>query len=421
MPRPAVDLDTRLAAVLPQSRFVRRSTLGNRPRRSFPRPFQLWDRPLPEVLLLVVAVRHFIPAPPRLCVLTAFPSESDTMSSGPQHVPGRSRADTASCAGAGRGRRDPFQAFYPLAAKLTTTGWPEDAIFRRSGPGADVHGRGLFPLPAPAENRVLLVLGPAAGKLFSVLVLDGMPALHFPDFAQCFPRWSHSESARGPFDAEGPFDPDVDRADNITGAALRAFTRYYGDPAITKDAIFDYVYGVLHAPAYGERFADDLSMTSPRVPMAPDFGAFAQAGTVLAALHLGYETSDEYPLVTVAARSGWLEPRHFRLGQRAMRFADQDRTVLLVNEHVRLEGIPPEAHDYVVNGRTPLEWFIDRCRVTKDRESGIVNDPNGWFSSPEDIVAAIRRIVHVSVEAVRIVAGLPDPFSEMSADPRADT
>ena len=95
-----------------------------------------------------------------------------------------------------------------------------------------------------------------------------------------------------------------------------------------------------------------------------------------------------------------------------MRFAEGDKTVLIVNEHVRLAGIPPQAHAYVLNGRTPLEWFIDRYRVTRDRYSGIVNDPNSWFSTPEDLISAIRRVVHVSVETVRIVAGLPDPFAE---------
>ena len=89
-----------------------------------------------------------------------------------------------------------------------------------------------------------------------------------------------------------------------------------------------------------------------------------------------------------------------------------DRTVLIVNDHIRLAGIPDEAHGYMVNGRTPLEWFIDRYHVTRDRESGIVNDPNGWFSKPEDLIAAIRRIVHVSVETVRIVASLPGPFAD---------
>ena len=99
-----------------------------------------------------------------------------------------------------------------------------------------------------------------------------------------------------------------------------------------------------------------------------------------------------------------------------MRFADDGKTVLIVNEHVRLAGIPREAHDYVVNGRTPLEWFIDRYRVTQDQGSGIVNDPNGWFSQPEDLIAAIRRIVHVSVErTVTKITLLSVGFSDILA------
>ena len=173
---------------------------------------------------------------------------------------------------------------------------------------------------------------------------------------------------------------------------------------------------MLHAPAYRDRFANDLTKALPRIPLAPDFDAFAEAGRDLAALHLGYEACAEYPLEIVAAQLGGLQSRHFRLGERAMRFTDESRTVLIVNDHVRLAGIPREAHGYVVNGRTPMEWFMDRYRVTRDRESGIVNDPNGWFSKPEDLVAAIRRIVHVSVETVRIVAGLPEPFSGRFSD-----
>jgi len=250
----------------------------------------------------------------------------------------------------------------------------------------------------------------------------------FPSQTEC-PTSTYSNSASvsrdgptpnthgGVFEETGLFATGVERVDNITDTALRAFQEHYVDEAITKDAIFNYVYGVLHAPAYRERFANDLAKALPRIPMAADVRAFAEAGRDLAALHLGYETCAEYPLEIVAAQLGGLQSRHFRLGERAMRFADGDRAVLIVNDHVRLAGFPAAAHGYVVNGRTPIAWFIDRYRVTRDRESGIVNDPNGWFSKPEDLVAAIRRIVHVSVETVRIVGGLPQPFAEPSSDP----
>ena len=206
------------------------------------------------------------------------------------------------------------------------------------------------------------------------------------------------------------FATDLERVVNITDAALLAFRRHYEDSAITKDEIFDYVYGLLHSPLYRERFANDLSKGLPIVPMAPAFEAFAEAGWKLAELHLGYETCEEYPLKVESDSPSRPTPEHYRIGSRAMRFADKGKTVLVVNDHVRVSGIPSEAHQYVVNGRTPLEWFIDRYRIKKDRESGIVNDPNDWFEDPTDLVAAIRRIVYVSVETVRIVASLPDPL-----------
>ena len=68
-----------------------------------------------------------------------------------------------------------------------------------------------------------------------------------------------------------------------------------------------------------------------------------------------------------------------------------------------------------MNGRTPLGWLLDRYRITQDRESGIVNDPNDWFTDPRDLLAAIRRIVHLSVETVRIVDAPPNPLPAETA------
>ena len=300
----------------------------------------------------------------------------------------------------------------PTDAKIAPSACRAGARPRAPEPGVGVAGPVLPAVPVRAENRVICLPGivqSSRTRPFSVLIADRMPDLHFMDFGQCFPRWAYPKYPRG---EASLFATELKRVDNITDTALLAFREHYADDEITKDAIFDYVYGVLHAPAYRERFANDLSKVLPRVPMAPDFGAFAEAGRDLAALHLGYETCDEYPLEIVAVQLGGLESRHFRLGERAMRFADDDRTVLIVNDHVRVAGIPPEAHGYVVNGRTPLDWLIDRYRVKRDRDSGIVNDPNGWFAKPDDLIAAIRRIVHVSVETVRIVASLPGPFAD---------
>ncbi len=264
----------------------------------------------------------------------------------------------------------------------------------------------IFPA-SDSENRAICVPGIGSTKPFSALVADTMPDRQLMFNGQCFPRYRYRERAEVQRELPG-IESGRERLDNISDTALRAFRVRYNDNTITKDAIFDYVYGVLHASAYRERFANDLAKELPRIPLAPDFHAFAKAGRELAELHLGYETCEEYPLEIVFAREGEPRPAHFRIGDRAMRFADDEKTVLAVNEHVSLRGIPAAAHTYQVNGRTPLEWFIDRYRITQDKESGIVNDPNGWFDDPRELVAAICRIVHVSVETARIVTGLPE-------------
>ncbi len=263
----------------------------------------------------------------------------------------------------------------------------------------------MFPV-ADSENRAICVPGLGSTKPFSALVVDTMPDLHLEaSGTQCFPRYRYEHRPGSSLLDE---QPGLERIDNIGDTALQRFREHYQDDTITKDAIFDYVYGVLHAPSYRLCFANDLAKELPRVPLAPDFHAFAAGGRALADLHLGYATSAEYPLTIVGALPGDPLPEHYRISERPMRFADDAKCTLIVNDHIRLAGIPAEAHEYQVNGRTPLGWFIDRYKVTRDKRSGIVNDPNGWFEDPIDLLVAIRRIVQVSVDTVRIVEGLPE-------------
>jgi len=266
----------------------------------------------------------------------------------------------------------------------------------------------IFP-DSCSENRVICVPGIGSKNPFSALITDTMPDLGFNEAAQCFPRYSYPKSADAN-QINGDSAPV--RIDNILDTALHAFRNHYRDGTLTKDAIFDYVYGLLHAPAYREHFKNDLSKELPHIPFAPDFYAFAEAGRALAALHLNYETCQQYPHLEVEPRTPSLfwkpEPEHFRLSARAMRFANKDtKTTLIINEHIQLSGIPAEAHQYMVNGKTPLEWFMNRYKIKQDAQSGIVNDPNEWFERPRDLVTAIRRIVHVSVESTRIIERLP--------------
>ena len=271
----------------------------------------------------------------------------------------------------------------------------------------------IFP-HSSTENRAICVPGIGSTTPFSALMVDSMPDLGLISASQCFPRYQYLKLQEGEEAIPG-LGESLDRIDNITDTVLRKFRMHYQDDSITKDRIFDYVYGFLHSPGFRKQFANDLAKELPRIPFATDFHSFARAGHDLATLHLGYETCEEYPLTTKCVHDGEAIPEHFRIGQQKMRFIDGEKTILRINEYVSLQGIPTAAHRYQVNGKTPLQWFIDRYRITQDQQSGIVNDPNAWFKQPQDLVTAIQRIVHVSVETMCIVDTLPE-FNLSDAD-----
>ena len=276
----------------------------------------------------------------------------------------------------------------------------------------------IFP-NASGDNRLICVPGLGSYKNFSVVMTNAITDLNLQGAGtQCFPRYWYPK----PDDKIDPtlllpgIEGQPDCIDNISDTALDSFRVHYDDHEITKDDIFNYVYGILHDTGYREQFANDLSKELPRIPYATDFCTFAKAGKALAKLHLGYETCPEYPLTLEFSGDGEPQPHHYLLTAKRMRFADEEKSSLLINDHLRLSGIPAEAHQYIVNGRTPLEWYIDRYRITQDSKSGIVNDPNGWFEDHLDLIGAIKRIVFVSVESTRIINSLPSEISDSSQD-----
>ncbi len=206
--------------------------------------------------------------------------------------------------------------------------------------------------------------------------------------------------------------------DNISDWTLEQFRSKYGS-AITKDGIWEYLYGIMHAPDWREFYRHDLQRNLPRVPLADDFEAFRSAGRKLMDLHIGYETVEEWPVrcsVDDDADEGGADEGAYRIEGRMRwgKHADgrEDRSVLIVNSRCRLVGIPPEAHRYEVSGRTPLQWAIDSLRV-KHRDSGIIDDPNGWRDWAEDpfnLIRHLRRLIRVSCESSIIIAGLPSTF-----------
>ena len=212
--------------------------------------------------------------------------------------------------------------------------------------------------------------------------------------------------------------PNHSRRDNITDDARDSYRARYGE-WVTKDQIFAYVYGVLHSPDYRTRYANDLARLLPRIPevaTAEAFSAFSEAGQKLLDLHIGYEEANPYPLEERLSADAPEEPDRYRVQK--MRWGGTskapDHSMIIYNDWLTLAGIPDEAHEYEVGPRSALAWLIDRYRVTTDKTSGIVNDPNDWareHGQHRYILDLVKRIVTVSLETMAIVKSLP-PLEE---------
>ena len=228
---------------------------------------------------------------------------------------------------------------------------------------------------------------------FSALVVNKLPELHLcasTDTFQCFPFYTYNEDG-------------TNRRENITDWALEQFRSYYKDKSITKWDIFHYVYALLHHPLYRERYAANLKRELPRIPFAPDFKAFAEIGKRLAEIHVNYEQQPEYPLERIETPG---VPLDWRVEKMKL---SKDKRSLIYNDFLTLGGIPPEVFEYRLGNRSALDWIIDQYQVSTDKRSGITNDPNRP-DDPEYIVRLIGQVIAVSLEtvgALKILSALP--------------
>jgi predicted helicase len=265
------------------------------------------------------------------------------------------------------------------------------------------------------ENVVICVTGAGSNKEFSVLVSNILPDLELVSKSQCFPLYTYEKVEDTAQGSLLETQTGYVKKDNIPDAILRDFQQVYGDTSIGKEDIFYFVYGILHSPEYKTRFASDLKKSLPRIPFAQDFWAFSKAGRKLAHWHLHYETIEPYPLEEVQTQLNLDSRCFYRVSK--MTFAKNakavDKTTIIYNSNVKLVGIPLEAYQYTVCGRSAIEWIMERYQVTVDKDSGIRNDPNDWSDDPRYIIDLLKRIVRVSVETVTIVNSLP-PLHEIN-------
>lgn len=275
------------------------------------------------------------------------------------------------------------------------------------------------------------------------LIVNHLPDLHVVGSSQVFPlytwekidagkntemddlftQYERSRGYNGDLDFSRPLEEQIPlvidgyrRRENITDNTLKAYRKHYQDLGITKEDIFFYIYALLHHPEYRQKYEADLKKMLPRIPRVPGFHEFAAIGRQLADLHIHYETAPAYPEVKASwsldtPSDPWQKYHIVKpdWGKQAGKRA-KDFTTLVYNNYLTFTGIPREAIDYHIGGRSPLEWVIDRYQIKTDKPSGITNDPNDYcreLGDPAYIARLIPSLVTVSIRTQSLINQLP--------------
>jgi predicted helicase len=176
--------------------------------------------------------------------------------------------------------------------------------------------------------------------------------------------------------------------------------------AITKDAIFHYVYGVLHDPIYRDKYALNLKREFPRIPFYADFWQWAGWGEKLMALHIGYETVEPWPLERIDAPDE--KSCKAGLAPKALLRANKEIGNIQLDGETQLTRVPPEAWTYKLGNRSALEWILDQYKEKTPKDSTIREKFNTYrfADHKEKVIDLLKRVTRVSVETMKIVEAM---------------
>ena len=247
----------------------------------------------------------------------------------------------------------------------------------------------IFPIGTTFENQYVAITAPDSQKPWMALSGDALADLHLVGAAAgttVLPRYRYTKSG--------------ERIDNITDWAFNKFAAKYGKRGLTKDAIFHYVYAVLHDPIYRETYALNLKREFPRIPFYPDFARWAKWGETLTAMHIGYEEVAPWTVERIDTPGNRAEGTHAKPILRS----EPEKGVVIVDADTQIAGIPPAAWSYRLGNRSAIDWVLDQHKEKKPRDPTIAAKFNTYRFADykESMIALLAKVVRVSMETVAI-------------------
>ncbi|MFP6113385.1 type ISP restriction/modification enzyme [Helicobacter pylori] len=239
--------------------------------------------------------------------------------------------------------------------------------------------------PDKSAQNVVINTGVGNGKDFSALVSDAIPDTHFIGDTQAYPLYYYDDLGN--------------RHYAISGYALNLFRRHYKDNAITEEEIFYYIYAIFHHKGYLEKYKNSLTKEAPRIALSEDFKELSILGKELGELHLNYEsgemhTSVKYTTLMNAEVEGYYDVVQMK--------KDKKGDCILYNQNIAITKIPQKAFDYVVNGKSAIDWVIERYQKTTDKEILIENNPND-YAGGQYVFKLLCRVIKLSEKSVDLI------------------
>lgn len=247
---------------------------------------------------------------------------------------------------------------------------------------------------------------PPLKKTFSALAINIISDIDCMEHAQSIPiEWINDNVQGSLFELAG-YDQNED---TLNDKALSLFKERYGDKSITSSSVFSYIYAVLNSKSYREKYSNNLGKEMPKIPFLKDFEKWSEIGKKLIDLHLNYEKAPAYQEVKIEYKKKNMTKDDYRVTK--IKFLSKDRKdTIIFNDNITISNIPLEAYDYVVNGRSPLEWVMDQYQYTVDKESGIIDDPNLYDEEKggKYVFDLILSLITVSLETQKLIKELPE-------------
>lgn len=236
-----------------------------------------------------------------------------------------------------------------------------------------------------SDNLVINTSGRASSRDFSSIITNILPDYQLVMNGQGFMRYDNEVDETQLFQSN----------DNMN----QAFADKLG---LSLDDTFAYVYGLLNSREYQEKYANDLKKDLARIPIVKQKDKYVEVGKALMDLHLNYEEVPVYDDVEIQLSA---QPS-YKVSK--MKFIKKgDRSAIIYNNDITIKNIPEKAYEYMVNGRSAIEWIMDQYQIKTDKKSGITDDPNDYSTDEKYIFNLLLRIINVSVQTVDLVNSLP--------------